>query len=170
MFGIWGGYQMLGEQLIDEDGVDFQPGTVKAGLGLLPLTTRFQAQKSVSQVQAVGCHPLTAAMPVEGYEIHLGCTELNSAAVQPLWQLAGGEPEGAATADLHQAGSYLHNVFHNDNFRTVWLNQIRRAKGLPERPLVDTQAQKEAQYQKLADYARQYLDMDYIMSIINKEV
>ena len=49
-------------------------------------------------------------------------------------------------------------------------NQIRRAKGLPERPLVDTQAQKEAQYQKLADYARQYLDMDYIMSIINKEV
>lgn len=170
VFGICGGYQMLGEQLIDEDGVDFQPGTVKAGLGLLPLTTRFQAQKSVSQVQAVGCHPLTAAMPVEGYEIHLGCTELNSAAVQPLWQLAGGEPEGAATADLHQAGSYLHNVFHNDNFRTVWLNQIRRAKGLPERPLVDTQAQKEAQYQKLADYARQYLDMDYIMSIINKEV
>ena len=159
VFGICGGYQMLGEQLIDEDGVD-----------LLPLTTRFQAQKSVSQVQAVGCHPLTAAMPVEGYEIHLGCTELNSAAVQPLWQLAGGEPEGAATADLHQAGSYLHNVFHNDNFRTVWLNQIRRAKGLPERPLVDTQAQKEAQYQKLADYARQYLDMDYIMSIINKEV
>lgn len=61
-------------------------------------------------------------------------------------------------------------MFHNDNFRTVWLNQIRRAKGLPERPLVDTQAQKEAQYQKLADYARQYLDMDYIMSIINKEV
>ena len=71
---------------------------------------------------------------------------------------------------MHQAGSYLHNVFHNDNFRMVWLNQIRRAKGLPERPLVDTQAQKEAQYQKLADYARQYLDMDYIMSIINKEV
>ena len=161
---------MLGRQLIDEEGVDFQPGAVKEGLGLLPTTTRFQAKKAVSQVQAVGCHPLTAQMPVTGYEIHLGCTEIESAAVQPLWQLAEGLPEGAATADLRRAGSYLHNVFHNDNFRTVWLNQIRRAKGLPERPLVDTQAQKEAQYQRLADYARQYLDIDYIMSIINKEV
>lgn len=170
VFGICGGYQMLGRQLIDEEGVDFQPGAVKEGLGLLPTTTRFQAKKAVSQVQAVGCHPLTAQMPVTGYEIHLGCTEIESAAVQPLWQLAEGLPEGAATADLRRAGSYLHNVFHNDNFRTVWLNQIRRAKGLPERPLVDTQAQKEAQYQRLADYARQYLDIDYIMSIINKEV
>lgn len=170
IFGICGGYQMLGKQLIDEEGVDFQPGAVKEGLGLLPTTTRFQAKKAVSQVQAVGCHPLTAQMAVAGYEIHLGCTELESTAVQPLWQLAGGEPEGAATADLRRAGSYLHNVFHNDNFRTVWLNQIRRAKGLPERPLVDTQAQKEAQYQRLANYARQYLDIDYIMSIINKEV
>lgn len=170
VFGICGGYQMLGSQLIDEEGVDFQPGTIKEGLGLLPCITRFQAQKAVSQVQAVGCHPLTAEMAVAGYEIHLGSTELESAAVQPLWQLADGQPEGAATADLRRAGSYLHNVFHNDNFRTVWLNQIRRAKGLPERPLVDTQAQKEAQYRRLADYARQYLDIEYIMSIINKEI
>ncbi|MCX4265268.1 MAG: cobyric acid synthase, partial [Firmicutes bacterium] len=61
-------------------------------------------------------------------------------------------------------------VFHNDNFRTLWLNEIRRAKGLAERPLVDTQAQKEIQYERLAAYARKYLDIDYIMSIIKKEI
>ena len=118
-------------------------------------------------------------MPVEGYEIHLGRSEITSEAVQPLWWLAAVDDEGnladehtdgAATADLRQAGSYLHNIFHNDNFRTLWLNKIRSAKGLAERPLVDTQAQKEIQYDRLAAYAREYLDIDYIMSIINREV
>jgi adenosylcobyric acid synthase len=71
---------------------------------------------------------------------------------------------------LRRAGSYLHNIFHNDNFRTLWLNEIRRAKGLPEREAIDTKAYKEQQYAKLAEYAREYLDVDYIMKLINKEV
>lgn len=179
VFGICGGYQIMGQQLIDDEGVDFRPGSRQAGLGLLPVTTYFQGQKAVSQITARGCHPLLAEMPVEGYEIHLGRSEITSEAVQPLWWLAAVDDEGnladehtdgAATADLRQAGSYLHNIFHNDNFRTLWLNKIRSAKGLAERPLVDTQAQKEIQYDRLAAYAREYLDIDYIMSIINREV
>lgn len=164
----------MGQDLIDDDGVDFRPGSRQPGLGLLPVVTHFQGEKAVSQVTARGSHPLLLDMPVDGYEIHLGRTEIVAADVQPLWRLAADaaseHADGAATADLRRAGSYLHNVFHNDNFRTLWLNEIRRAKGLAERPLVDTQAQKEIQYERLAAYARKYLDIDYIMSIIKKEI
>ncbi len=174
IFGICGGYQIMGQDLIDDDGVDFRPGSRQPGLGLLPVVTHFQGEKAVSQVTARGSHPLLLDMPVDGYEIHLGRTEIVAADVQPLWRLAADaaseHADGAATADLRRAGSYLHNVFHNDNFRTLWLNEIRRAKGLAERPLVDTQAQKEIQYERLAAYARKYLDIDYIMSIIKKEI
>ncbi len=174
IFGICGGYQIMGRELIDEDGVDFAPGSRQQGLGLLPVITSFQSEKAVCQQQAKGCHPLLAGLTASGYEIHLGGSliagEDLGEAVQPMWELADGRLDGAATADLRRAGSYLHNVFHNDNFRTLWLNEIRRAKGLAARPQVDTQAQKNAQYARLADYARQYLDIDYIMSIIKKEV
>jgi len=171
VFGICGGYQIMGQELIDDEGVDFRPGSRQAGLGLLPVVTHFQPRKAVRQVAARGLHPLLADMPATGYEIHLGSSEIVAPdQAQPMWQLADGYADGAATADLRRAGTYLHNIFHNDNFRTLWLNRLRRAKGLPERPPVDTQAQKEKQYDRLAAYARQYLDIDYIMAIINKEV
>ena len=174
VFGICGGYQMLGQEMIDDEGVDFRPGSKQSGLGLLPVVTHFQPQKNVRQVAACGVHPLLTDMPVTGYEIHLGNSEIVAGAdqaAQPMWRLGGtAGADGAATADLRCAGTYLHNIFHNDNFRTLWLNRLRRAKGLAERPQVDTQAQKEMQYDRLAAYARQYLDVDYIMSIIKREV
>ena len=60
----------------------------------------------------------------------------------------------------------VHNIFHNDTFRALWLNQIRRKKGLPERPAVDTAAIKEESYRKLGEYVETYLDMDYIIDLI----
>ena len=166
IFGICGGYQIMGEDLFDEEGIDFKPGYRKQGLGLLPLSTHFQRQKEVGQVNARGIHPLAQDLEVTGYEIHLGRTEKKNDTVSPLWMI-GDRPDGAATADMKRAGSYLHNVFHNDNFRTAWLNMIRRHKGIPQREMVDTMAYKEAQYTKLGNYAREYLDVDYIMSLIN---
>ena len=44
----------MGEDLIDEEGIDFKPGYRKQGLGLLPLSTHFQRQKEVGQVNARG--------------------------------------------------------------------------------------------------------------------
>lgn len=168
IYGICGGYQIMGEELIDEDGIDFKPGYHKQGLGLLPLKTSFQPQKEVGQVTGTGLHPMTTGMQAEGYEIHLGTTEIINDSAAPLWDIDGRQ-DGAATPNLRRAGSYLHNIFHNDNFRTLWLNEIRRTKGLPEREAVDTKAYKEQQYAKLAEYARKYLNVDYIMKLINKE-
>ncbi len=169
IYGICGGYQIMGQELLDDEGVDFAPGYRKQGLGLLPICTRFASKKEVGQQKAVGLHPLLAGIPVNGYEIHLGQTQLTDDAACPLWDI-NGRADGAATADLHRAGSYLHNIFHNDNFRNLWLNQIRSAKGLPLLPPVDTANRREQQYARLAEYARKYLDIDYIVRLINKEI
>lgn len=169
IFGICGGYQIMGETLIDEEGVDYKPGYKKAALGLLPLTTYFQKQKEVGQVNACGLHPAVKDMAVQGYEIHLGRTDKKDDSVKPLW-IIDGRWDGVATDDFQRAGSYLHNIFHNDNFRNFWLNNIRRLKGLPQREVVDTVAYKESQYKKLAAYTKEHLDMEYIMELLEEGV
>lgn len=168
IFGICGGYQIMGETLIDEEGVDYKPGYTKKALGLLPLTTYFQSQKEVGQVKATGLHPMVENIEVNGYEIHLGRTDKLNDSVLPLWSIEG-HWDGVATQDFQRGGSYLHNIFHNDNFRSIWLNNIRRQKGLPERDMVDTVAYKESQYKKLAECAKEHLDMEYIMNLIKED-
>lgn len=168
IFGICGGYQIMGETLIDEEGVDYKPGYTKDALGLLPLTTYFQSQKEVGQVTAKGMHPSLRDIEVKGYEIHLGRTDKTDDSVSPLWSIEG-RWDGVATQDLQRGGSYLHNIFHNDNFRNIWLNNIRRRKGLPEKDMVDTVAYKESQYKKLAEYTKEHLDMEYIMNLIKED-
>lgn len=165
VFGICGGYQMMGQTLLDEDGVDCEPGCKKMGLGLLPLETSFQKGKQVGAVMAKGIHPMTAGMTAAGYEIHLGRSTLAANTASPLWSIDG-RCDGAATADLKHAGSYLHNIFHNDAFRTMWLNQIRTEKGLAMRSVVHTEDAKEAEYDKLERHVRQYLDVEYILSLL----
>ncbi len=165
IFGICGGYQMLGESLFDETGVDIAIGYEKEGLGLLPMKTRFLADKSVSQVEAVGLHPLIAGMKAEGYEIHLGQSEGDKEGYLPIWKI-GGKSEGMADRNFHVGGSYLHNIFHNDEFRTFWLNLIRKKKGVAIRSPLNTMEFKDRQYDLLAAGAREHLDIDYILELI----
>lgn len=167
IYGICGGYQIMGETLIDEEGIDFRPGYKKDGLGLLPVTTRFCPEKRVCAINAKGIHPLTEEMNVAGYEIHLGRTEATDQKFLPMWEIQG-VADGYADKELHRGGSYIHNIFHNDNFRCLWLNQIRKEKGLPEKAPIDTAKQKQAQYNKLGEYMKQYLDMDYILELLEK--
>lgn len=80
VFGICGGYQMLGMELHDPLGVE-HGGTLK-GLGLLPTTTTFSSDKIRTQVSGhtgdLGgtLFPHLSDTPYEGYEIHMGQTVL----------------------------------------------------------------------------------------------
>ena len=71
VLGICGGYQMLGEQLLDPEGVEH--GGEMAGLGLLPLETVFESGKVRTRVHATVCAPFDGA-GIDGYEIHMGRT------------------------------------------------------------------------------------------------
>ena len=75
IFGICGGYQMLGRSISDPEGVE-EGGSIR-GMGLLPMETVFSGRKIRTRVEGhfgtVGgvLEGLTGAA-VSGYEIHMG--------------------------------------------------------------------------------------------------
>ncbi len=79
IFGICGGYQMLGERLSDPEGVE--AGGCIRGLGLLPMETVFTGRKTRTRVEGrfgdiEGVLSTLSGCELEGYEIHMGRTFL----------------------------------------------------------------------------------------------
>jgi adenosylcobyric acid synthase len=171
LFGLCGGYQMLGQHIDDRHLRDNDTLKEIEGLGLLPVVTVFGEQKTTIRSGGWAIHPLFAssAPKVEGYEIHFGETRRKSPVAEerhchPLFVLNGRE-DGMADRELRVAGTYLHNVFHNDMFRSFWLNVLRKKKGLPERPAANTAAANEKAYDTLASRMREHLDIEYILGL-----
>ena len=138
--GICGGYQMLGRQVCDPDGVE--RGGTAHGLGLLDGVTVLGSDKLTSQVEARPLFPgIEAGNLVVGYHIHVGRT--NRGADLPCFATisrtgdgnGGFDPEermdGARRANGLVWGTYIHGVFDRPGFRRWWLNRIRQRKDLP---------------------------------------
>lgn len=133
LLGICGGYQMLGETIIDEveSGLGAQPG-----LGVLKTVTHFAQHKTTTRVQATGSAlpdwlADAAGLRVSGYEIHMGETR-REAGCPPLLQLhkAGqAVDDGAISDDGTAFGTYLHGLFDSDAFTRALLNGLRQRKG-----------------------------------------
>jgi adenosylcobyric acid synthase len=168
LFGLCGGYQMLGERIDDGLLRDNDDLREIRGLGLLPVVTDFMAEeKTTVQSRGRAIHPLfPEAFPLDGYEIHFGETRRlrDDENFHPLF-LLNGRADGLADAELRAAGTYLHNAFHNGAFRAFWLNALRRRRGLPERSAPDTEAEKERTYDALAARMAEHLDMEYVTAL-----
>ncbi len=115
VLGICGGYQMLGHVVDDPDGIEGPAGDTP-GLGLLDIRTRMGGDKHLSEVQA---RHAALDLPFSGYEIHIGQSEGRDC--QRPFAFVDGQPEGAMSADGRVAGSYLHGMFADDEFRAAWL-------------------------------------------------
>ena len=123
VLGLCGGYQMLGREIADPEGIEGRPGSVP-GLGLLDLTTTMTPDKRVTETEAI--HPASGTR-VTGYEIHLGATYGPDRA-RPLFTV-NGQPEGAIRADGRVMGSYLHGMFGADPFRRAFLASLGATPG-----------------------------------------
>ena len=158
VLGICGGYQMLGTELCDPDGIE-QQGTLQ-GLGLLPCRTVFTEQKTRTRASGTGlCEPFEGAA-LEGYEIHMGTTEIFAA--RPFCRFADGREDGAVKG--HVFGTYLHGLFDTAeavNRLAAWLGA---RKGITVCPSVTESrlAYRQKQYDLLADAVRKSLDMGRI--------
>lgn len=165
VFGICGGYQMLGERVTDAIGAE--GGGETAGLGLLPCVTRFTAEKRRTRVEGrvLPCSGILAPLSgatVEGYEIHMGETELLESAA-PLVTLDGGKTDGCFKGSVY--GSYLHGFFDS----VLCRERLWKALGKGgERPIGDYKAYREKQYDILADAVEQNLNMALIGEILDK--
>jgi adenosylcobyric acid synthase len=125
---------MLGESVADPLGVEGEAGESR-GLGLLPARTRLAGDKVTLRVRAenMALPFLPPGAPVEGYEIHMGRTDLPADAVPALRMRGDGSsrPEGCVAPALPVWGCYLHGIFDSAAVRAGLRDWILDRKGLP---------------------------------------
>lgn len=162
VFGICGGYQMLGRTVRDPDQVEAAGTTEIQGLGLLDMDTVFLGEKVQTQVSGTfegvtGLLSCLNGMDYTGYEIHMGRSQ------EKLPPLQG-------TGNVY--GSYVHGIFDAPGVSDEILKALCAQKGLDFAALgtFDLQEYKERQYDLLADAVRGGLDMELVYRIINREV
>ena len=164
IIGICGGYQMLGESIVDESGAETVPGTAARGLGLLPLVTEFAEEKTRTRVTEElsglsGVFSWLNGKTVTGYEIHMGRT-----------YGAGSENRYIDSAG-NVLGTYIHGFFDSDELREAFLQILFGKKGINREHITELRYEdfKEQQYDKLASVLRESLDMDKVYRIMGLE-
>ena len=154
VMGICGGYQMLGREIADPDGIEGPPSRVR-GLGLLDVTTVMGPQKRLALTDA---QDLASGAPVTGYEIHIGETTGPDRA--RAWLQVGERTEGAANANGRVKGCYLHGMFASDSFRAAYMAAI----GAPVQDIT-YDADVEATLDALAAHLEGCLDVDRLLEL-----
>ena len=168
IFGICGGYQMLGNQIFDRDSVE-EGGSIR-GMELLPIETSLEKEKMRSQVQGVintihGIFSELSGRSYTGYEIHMGQTRYEE-------DLSGNIDEKVVVTGERENiyGSYVHGLFDCGNIASVMVEALARKKGISMKTRTDMDYQrfKESQYDKLADTLREYLNMEEIYGMLRE--
>ena len=155
VLGLCGGYQMLGREVADPDGIEGPPALVP-GLNHLDIVTRLTGMKHLTAVSGI---TLADEAPFAGYEMHVGISE-GSDAARPLVRLADGRTDGAVSADGQVMGCYVHGLFADDRQRAAWLRRLGgQASDLAY------EAGVEAALDSLAAHLAEHLDMAAIESI-----
>ena len=179
IIGICGGYQMLGKVLKDPYHVENDLEEVE-GIGLLDTETIFELEKTTTQVKAVldenlhGYLENLSNKEVNGYEIHMGVTKRikNSNNFVTVKEKLGEDVTyevGSVNKECNVFGTYLHGIFDNIDFTRSLLNNIRTSKGLEpiESNVKSFKEFKDQEYDKLADFLREHLDIEKIYEIMN---
>ena len=180
VIGICGGYQMMGDAVVDPDGSESDLGSVE-GLHILQGTTTFNREKLTFQVTAE-CQDLPFvggsidARNLTGYEIHMGRTDATGNDLHPFVVTRRSEKPcevtvGAARRDGLAWGTYIHGIFDNDDFRRQFINGLRRQKGWQALPVsLHYREEKEEKYDRLAAVVREALDMPTLTRIIEEGI
>lgn len=218
VFGICGGYQMLGMSIADPDNVE-EGGAIR-GMELLPVETILQKSKMRCQTEGLvdkveGIFHGISGCEFQGYEIHMGETRYADCSVKDnaivpfssddLKQEQSNIPFVKPESDLNPQptngwintetdgscndsgkpvnktvvqsekyenvyGSYVHGIFDQAKIADAILHALAKKKGvaLEESGMLDYQAFKEKEYDKLADTLRAYLNMEEIYGMLRE--
>ena len=162
VFGICGGFQMLGKSISDPQGVEAAGVTEIAGMGLLDTETVFYGEKVQTQTRGVlsgveGLFRGLNGLEYEGYEIHMG---------------RGGEKGAPVVGKGAVYGSYVHGIFDKGGICDEILKALCTRRGVDFSALgsFDVNTYKERQYDLLADGVRSGLNMEFVYKVLNREV
>lgn len=163
VLGVCGGYQMLGGVIRDPEGVEQAGGGTARGMGLLPVETTFLPEKSRTRVRATVLAGPLAGAGLDGYEIHMGCTEVRGT---PFCELENGRTDGCVQGSVW--GTYLHGLFDSGELVQKLAALLCRRKGLAVETAqaVSHTAYQQTQLDLLADGVRRALDMEKIYRIM----
>ncbi len=161
LFGICGGYQMLGQKIFDPEQVEASGSYEISGMGLLDTETFFCCDKVQKQTKGrfhsvSGIFSELNGIEYEGYEIHMGRNE---------------EELPVLTGKGNVYGSYIHGIFDAPKISDVILKAICEQKDIEftEVTTFDVHEYKERQYDLLADAVRAGMDMELVYRILNGE-
>ena len=185
IIGICGGYQILGNKIIDKNHKESKLDEID-GLGILDIESEFIREEKIVKQSLANFELKTAdedesdqayemfckinGEEVTGYELHEGTTNLLGA--KPLFRIKEGmgnnnegKYDGAYQNNVF--GTYFHGIFNNYNLRRELLNYLREKKGLDIKTGEDPyETSVENSLEKLANIVEEALDMDYIDNLI----
>lgn len=161
VFGICGGYQMLGSNVLDPHNVE-SGGSIR-GMELLDISTVLEKDKTRKQVEL-----LTGNVPgklselgnknIAGYEIHMGKTELGKNAQAFV--------SGACCGNVY--GTYIHGFFDADGIAFAVAKAAAAGKNVQlQQAKTDYASFKQSQYDLLADTLRDHLNMEDVYSMLS---
>jgi adenosylcobyric acid synthase len=178
VFGICGGYQLMGTKIIDKNFQESKHGSID-GLGLLHVQTIFgEIDKIITQshgkITGKGIFEGLNGEEVKGYELHEGVTFLGDS--EPLLNMVDGCGnniesgfDGAVNGLI--SGTYFHGIFHNFRFRRFFTDYLRSRKGLEKLGFVNDNFEelKEFSIDRLAEIVIENIDMGILEEKISKK-
>ena len=167
VFGICGGYQMLGNEIFDPDGIE--EGGAMRGMELLPIVTVLQKEKRRCQTSGTvdsidGALKAISGCSYTGYEIHMGKTVYVDGRSDELPSVV------QAKDNTNVCGSYIHGLFDEGNLADAIVRALAKKKGvqLDDAAFMDYKSFKDREYDKLAETLRLYLNMEEIYGMLTE--
>ena len=162
VFGICGGYQMLGNTISDPNSIECG-GSIN-GLGLLEIDTVLQKEKTRTQKRGCinsldGIFSSLSGLEYEGYEIHVGETTVSSDKKDDVVINAG-----------NSYGTYIHGIFDQKVIASAIVDALAKKKNvsIDKNAIMDYSSYKEKEYDRMADILREHLNMGEIYAMLRE--
>lgn len=165
IFGICGGYQMLGTLILDKLGVE---GNISQedGFGFLDVKTRFNEVKVTKQTKGKILCDLNLiksieGSTIEGYEIHNGISKIGKKVI-PFITDSDGTVVGVCDKEKMVAGTYLHGIFDSEEFIKSFVKSLKANSNISmsEEILIGKiNEYKDNEYDKLSKVFEENIDI-----------
>ncbi|MBR1816770.1 MAG: cobyric acid synthase [Lachnospiraceae bacterium] len=180
IFGICGGYQILGNMINDESGQE-EGGQIK-GMGLLPVDTYISKEKTCKQIRGkfgnlTGVFEALSGKDYEGYEIHMGVSICEEDMIYDDEMKDKEKTDYINTIDNpviqngNIYGTYVHGIFDKGEITSSIIKALADRKNI-KLDDIDIRSYgdiKESEFDKLADTLREFMDMDRIYEIMEEK-
>lgn len=158
LIGICGGFQMLGKQIHDPQGLEGDPGSSE-GICLFDMETTLTVEK---QLRNVSGQLAFVGADISGYEIHAGITT-GLALQQPAVHLEQHGADGAISQDQLIFGTYLHGLFEDNAACSALLDWA----GLTDVQSCDYHGLRQSAIERLGNAVTEHLDTDKLLELLN---